>query len=163
MRYRLRTLLILLAIGPPIVAWYIWPRVQEAYFAWQERQREPIPRGVQSNRGRFTVINSGNFVYLWNAQLDIGVDRSSIQASISRKEAEIAELEVRMEVLDGESKDEIFAQLTALQSQVAQLEAQLAQAPRRLNWSRAIDAPPPPLLSSPGVECAMLHDGTLIK
>jgi hypothetical protein len=34
MRYRLRTLLILLAVGPPALAW-LWPTVESAYYRWK--------------------------------------------------------------------------------------------------------------------------------
>jgi hypothetical protein len=38
MRYRLRTLLIVLALGPPVLAWFVWPAVRAQYVAWQWRE-----------------------------------------------------------------------------------------------------------------------------
>ena len=36
MHYRLRTLLILLAVGPPVLAG-VWPAIQTEYKAWRQR------------------------------------------------------------------------------------------------------------------------------
>jgi hypothetical protein len=40
MRYRLRTLLIVLALGPPVLAgvWFAWPALRAQYVAWQWRE-----------------------------------------------------------------------------------------------------------------------------
>ena len=32
MRYRLRTLLILLALGPPLLAWLVWPSLERMIY-----------------------------------------------------------------------------------------------------------------------------------
>ena len=42
MRYRLRTLLILLAVGPPMLGLIGWPEVKRRYEAWQAKS-VPLP------------------------------------------------------------------------------------------------------------------------
>ena len=43
MRYRLRTLLIVLAVGPPLLGLYLWPEVEFRYTAWlRHRQLDSI-------------------------------------------------------------------------------------------------------------------------
>jgi len=37
MRYQLRTLLILMAIGPPMLAWWLWPLGKAQYDGWRSR------------------------------------------------------------------------------------------------------------------------------
>lgn len=49
MRFRLRSLLILLAVAPPLIGWWIWPTIQDQYGA---RKWQPGPPIVSSNRGR---------------------------------------------------------------------------------------------------------------
>jgi hypothetical protein len=39
MRYRLRTLLILLAILPPIAGLWLWPHIKVRYEAWKLKQQ----------------------------------------------------------------------------------------------------------------------------
>jgi hypothetical protein len=38
MRYRLRTLLIVLAIGPMVLAWWVWPAIKSRYEEYRERE-----------------------------------------------------------------------------------------------------------------------------
>ena len=38
MRFRLRTLLIVLALGPPVLAWWAWPACRAAYLDYRERE-----------------------------------------------------------------------------------------------------------------------------
>ena len=60
MRYRLRTLLFLLAVVPPLLAWYGWPALRK----WPQKQ--PLPPAIPSlapattPQPQFVVYNIGN-------------------------------------------------------------------------------------------------------
>jgi len=43
MRYRLRTLLILMTLGPPIIGFYVWPKIEARYRAWQYPKQRDFP------------------------------------------------------------------------------------------------------------------------
>src|SRR5262245_60940162 len=45
MRYRLRTLLIVLALGPPMLAGWVWPAIKERYDVWQWQRTAQFPGG----------------------------------------------------------------------------------------------------------------------
>ena len=42
-RYQLRWLLIVLAAGPPVLAWWVWPVIKERYDVWQWQRTAQIP------------------------------------------------------------------------------------------------------------------------
>ena len=50
-RYKLRTLLIALAIVPPLLAWFVWPTVRAKYVAWQWREAVQKAKLVTSHGG----------------------------------------------------------------------------------------------------------------
>jgi hypothetical protein len=67
LRYRLRTLLILLAVGPPMLGRLVWPEVEARYRAWQiQRQRdsiEPAGGGLRLiSDGRYPVTEGGGLI-----------------------------------------------------------------------------------------------------
>lgn len=43
MRFRLRTLLIILAVAPPLIGWWAWPAIKERYEMWQWQRTAKIP------------------------------------------------------------------------------------------------------------------------
>jgi hypothetical protein len=51
MRFHLRTLLIVLALGPPALAWYVWPAVRAQYVAWQWREAVEAAERVTTHSG----------------------------------------------------------------------------------------------------------------
>ena len=51
MRFRLRTLLIVLALGPPALAWFVWPAARAQYVAWQWREAVQKAKLVMSHGG----------------------------------------------------------------------------------------------------------------
>jgi len=55
-RYSLRTLLILLAIGPPMLAWVCWPTVQR--LLW------PAPKRIQGNLHVISSPPDGKWIEL---------------------------------------------------------------------------------------------------
>jgi hypothetical protein len=54
MRYRLCTLLIVLALGPPVLA-ACWPAIKARYVAWQWRQAVQAAEQVQPFRSRYVL------------------------------------------------------------------------------------------------------------
>lgn len=46
MRFRLRTLLLILLVSPPLLGWWIWPAVKERYEAWQWKRTAKIPTAL---------------------------------------------------------------------------------------------------------------------
>ncbi len=53
MQYRLRTLLIVLALGPPVLAgaWFALPALRAQYVAWQWREAVEAAERVTSHGG----------------------------------------------------------------------------------------------------------------
>ena len=50
MRFCLRTLLIVLALGPPMVAWWAWPVAVSQYQAWQWRRAVEMAEPAEARR-----------------------------------------------------------------------------------------------------------------
>jgi len=61
MRFRLSTLMIALALGPPVLAWWGWPLAKSQYDAW--RMRKAIERAtyVVPAGGGMRLAPSGTF------------------------------------------------------------------------------------------------------
>jgi hypothetical protein len=57
MRYRLRTLLILLAVGPPVLAWWAWPAAQARYDAWRWKEAVERAKIVRTRGGLRTMVD----------------------------------------------------------------------------------------------------------
>ncbi len=70
MRYRLRTLLILLAVGPPMLAWWGWPMAKSQYDAWRWRKAVELAKHIRPTGGglrlvpkdRYPVLEGGGLV-----------------------------------------------------------------------------------------------------
>lgn len=173
MRYRLRTMLILLAIGPPIVAWYVWPRVREAYVSWQKSKVDARLSVIPSAGGWVSVIRGPDL-----RLIDVTARLGDLQAELARLEAKMKALreleaasEGRYEMLR-EELDRSTAEYKVQQWAVARLEREL---PSLRSIRRVYSAPGPAFLNredgdtpgalrfSPGIERAMLHEGTQRK
>jgi hypothetical protein len=71
MRFRLRTLLILMAVGPPVLAWWAWPwylgyrnreetkQAVEQYIL--RRRSDSSPQSVRLGQGKIVFDPDGNF------------------------------------------------------------------------------------------------------
>ena len=81
MRYRLRTLLILLAIGPPILGWFVWPRVRETYIAWQSREAIDGPMQIRPDSGGVSGLRATSL-----RLLTLQIRLSELQAESERLE-----------------------------------------------------------------------------
>ena len=57
LRYKLRSLLIALAIGPPVLAWCVWPAVRAKYVAWQWRAAVEKAKLVTTHGGGLTSVD----------------------------------------------------------------------------------------------------------
>jgi hypothetical protein len=67
MRYRLRTLLILLAIGPPMLAWWGWPAIKQQYEAWQ--WRVAVTKAKPVSKQEMLYFGDGEVEFLDEKQL----------------------------------------------------------------------------------------------
>lgn len=178
MRYRLRTLLVLLAIGPPILGWLVWPRVREAYVAWQSRDRiviiKPIQRPLLVQRPGGSALRVASLRMI---EQQIKVARMQAELDVLEAEAEsLRQSEVALAAQAqqteemGEELNELRAKRAALQKRVAHLQNQVTlvrsivypdNRPRDEEWRLRI--PPGALRFSPEIERAMLHEATLRK
>lgn len=180
MRYRLRTLLILLAVAPPIIGWYVWPSVRDAYVAWRRR-----PNGRNgSSANRFFRAQWGADSELSPAEwLGRRVMQHQLYSSqiremaglLKSQEAYVQELATAL-AARGDSSEELCrelgkavkkrhavkAKLEQLQAEVSRLQAVLANSatpvPAFLNANQFTAEPVGGPHSSPEVERAMLHE-----
>jgi uncharacterized small protein (DUF1192 family) len=154
MRYRLRTLLIVLAIGPPIVAWYVWPRVHEAYVAWQFRDavRKMKPVGVPPDS--VSALRASSLAAL-HARL------AELHAEYARLEAEMVALG-QLEAGSQERSEKLREESEKLRTGLQSIRAVYPASPLPF-LNREERDPPGPLRFSPEIERAMLHEGTQRK
>jgi hypothetical protein len=154
MRYRLRTLLILLAIGPPMVGWVIWPRVREAYVAWRAEQMKSAEGIKPAGGGVATITGSQRIVSLQSLRAQ--------QTEAAWLETQIKLLELKMLEMDRDSSNASM-RLAALEAERLELKTRLSQVPKPLIFTWPIETLPVRRIDSPEVERAMLHDGMLQK
>jgi hypothetical protein len=148
MRYRLRTLLIFLAIGPPIIAWCVWPRMREVYIAWQSRDAVPKAKPVIVPTGGASALRASSLQLFYARVADS-------QAELARLEAELAgHLEARSQI--SEKLRENMERLRAGLQPIRPIDPTF---PLQSVNREDLDLPGA-LRFSPEIERAMLHEGS---
>jgi predicted metal-dependent hydrolase len=175
MRYRLRTLLILLAVLPPMLAWYVWPRAREAYIAWRSPDTIRVVKPIQVQWPEGSALRAASLRMIEQridiARMEGELDELEAEAeSLRQSEVALAARAHQTEQM-GKELDQLRAKRAALQTQLANLQNQITlvrsivtQPDNRLpDEKRRLRTPPGALRFSPEIERAMLHEAAQRK